>query len=51
MTRKKSPNENLLMISKVHFEIKKGSDGLVYLTDFSKNGTFLNKEMIGTGKW
>lgn len=50
LTRKINPNENLLMISKVHFEIKKGNDGLVYLTDFSKNGTFLNKEIVGTGK-
>ncbi|CAG9774097.1 unnamed protein product [Ceutorhynchus assimilis] len=38
-------------ISKKHFTIERNlKDNLVYVTDFSKNGTYINGEIIGTNK-
>lgn len=36
-------------ISKTHFEIRKDDDSIIYITDLSKNGTFINGKRIGRG--
>lgn len=36
-------------ISKTHFRITKEEDSLIYITDLSKNGTFVNGKRIGKG--
>ncbi|KAH1025111.1 hypothetical protein HUJ05_009903 [Dendroctonus ponderosae] len=38
-------------ISKIHFRIEKSQDDkLIYITDLSKNGTFVNKVKLGNGQ-
>lgn len=34
-------------VSKKHFVITKDDNGIVYITDLSKNGTFINGKLIG----
>ncbi|XP_050311314.1 ovarian-specific serine/threonine-protein kinase Lok-like [Anthonomus grandis grandis] len=47
-SRNNFPREFLVSISKVHFKMEKSpEDGLVYIIDLSKNGTYINKELIG----
>ncbi|XP_030758715.1 serine/threonine-protein kinase Chk2 [Sitophilus oryzae] len=39
------------LISKTHFSIEKSfEDNLIYIRDLSKNGTFVNKILLGKGK-
>ncbi|GMT26703.1 hypothetical protein PFISCL1PPCAC_18000, partial [Pristionchus fissidentatus] len=37
-------------LSRRHFSIEKMFDGSVMLTDLSRNGTFVNRELVGNGK-
>ncbi|XP_008194624.1 serine/threonine-protein kinase Chk2 isoform X2 [Tribolium castaneum] len=37
----------ILNVSKQHFRLTKDEEGLVFLTDLSKNGTFVNRTKIG----
>ncbi|XP_017771271.1 PREDICTED: ovarian-specific serine/threonine-protein kinase Lok-like [Nicrophorus vespilloides] len=48
ITADKVPVHRVTNISKVHFKIYK-ENGLVYITDLSKNGTFINGKLIGKG--
>ncbi|XP_060521644.1 serine/threonine-protein kinase Chk2-like isoform X2 [Cylas formicarius] len=50
VTSKMVNNHVLLNISKRHFLIQREDDGLVYITDQSKNGTFINGVLVGKGK-
>lgn len=43
------PNK-LIVVSKTHFLIKRDNDERVYICDLSKNGTFVNGQIIGKGK-
>lgn len=50
ITTESCPGNSVLNISKVHFRIENNDDDdLVYITDLSKNGTFLNHQKLGTG--
>lgn len=53
LTLKELPEKMLCRISKVHFEIRRENCDIskpVFIQDFSRNGTFVNGELIGTNK-
>ncbi|XP_019880788.1 ovarian-specific serine/threonine-protein kinase Lok [Aethina tumida] len=48
--RETFPQNLLQSVSKLHFAISKDGDGPVYITDFSKNGTFVNQTKVGKNR-
>lgn len=47
ITRSRFPRNKVQNVSKKHFVITKQPNGIVYITDLSKNGTFVNGKLIG----